>query len=473
MTISAGVGRADITPEIGVTLSGFIAREGKPSTSVDDPLMVRVLVLQGDQAPLWLVNYDLLGLPRAICEAIQVELAATLGEAFQPERCVLTATHTHSGPPVSPLEGEEGVAQKYLDFICRQTAVAAGMALAGLRPANLNARIARVSGLTYNRRAVLEDGRVAMAEHPDAPVVSRGPMDDEATVLLFSSQKGEHIAGILHYACHGVALQTQAISADIPGELARRFEKQTGAPFLFLQGGSGDINPTCVVSDRATMLRWCDEFMARFHQAAKERVIPPVWDLESSSLDLPLDIEPLPSRETILQHIHGYERIAQGDVVSADIQPTVGLMRSFMNVRPGDNLEPGKVAFVAKALANARRRSLAALDAGPLPGGVGASPLPPCPLRISLWQLGEVALAFTAAELFAVTGLRLRALGAGRILLPVTHAAPITGYIPDRESIAKGGYEVNDAWQFYRQPGPFTADAEERIVHAFQNLLGR
>jgi hypothetical protein len=151
-----------------------------------------------------------------------------------------------------------------------------------------------------------------MAAQPDAPVVSRGPMDDEATVLLFSAMNGDHIAGILHYACHGVALQSQAISADIPGELARRFEKQTGAPFLFLQGASGDINPTCVVSDRATMLGWCNEFMSRFHQTAHEFTLPPVLDITHQSLDLPLEFDALPARETILQHIHGYQRIAQG-----------------------------------------------------------------------------------------------------------------------------------------------------------------
>jgi hypothetical protein len=52
----------------------------------------------------------------------------------------------------------------------------------------------------------------------------------------------------------------------------------------------------------------------------------------------------------------------------------------------------------------------------------------------------------------------------------VTHAAPIAGYIPDADAMAKGGYEVDDAWKFYRQPAPFHENSVDRIVQAVAEL---
>jgi len=34
----------------------------------------------------------------------------------------------------------------------------------------------------------------------------------------------------------------------------------------------------------------------------------------------------------------------------------------------------------------------------------------------------------------------------------------------------KGGYEVVDAWRFYRQPGPFMPHSEEMLVNAIRDM---
>jgi hypothetical protein len=88
-------------------------------------------------------------------------------------------------------------------------------------------------------------------------------------------------------------------------------------------------------------------------------------------------------------------------------------------------------------------------------------------------RLGQLAFAFVSAELFAITGFRIRALSRAMALLPVSYAAPIIGYLPDRDALAKGGYEIEDAWRFYRQPAPFAPDSEDRVVEAVRSLLGQ
>jgi hypothetical protein len=80
-------------------------------------------------------------------------------------------------------------------------------------------------------------------------------------------------------------------------------------------------------------------------------------------------------------------------------------------------------------------------------------------------------LAIAAAELFAITGARIQALRPDVDILPVTCAAPPVGYVPDRRALGQGGYEVDDAWRFYRQPAPFVADSEERIINSFKTIF--
>ncbi len=462
-----GFGRADITPAVGVPLSGFIARQGKPSISVDDPLMVRVLAMGDTHRPLWLVNYDLLGISYGPYEIILAALQEGLGNVFDPQACVLACTHTHSGPPVSPIEGEIGVDSSYLQTLCDRTVQAARTAYTAMQPARIRAASTAVEGLTYNRRALLADGRMTMAVEPDVAVVERGPVDHLATLLVFEDQAGQALACLLHFACHGVALQSQAIGGDIPGELARRFESCLGAPCLFLQGASGDVNPNIVVSDRKTMLDWCDRFMQQASPlfesipSGKDESAQPPVPVGSQVCLLPVQYAPLPGREAVLEKIRTFDHIAKGEWDVPEIQPTLRWLGDMMNMPAGELPERGITSFIALAFANAGRRTLAALDEG----------VAPCPMRLALWRIGNLTLAFAAGEILARTGLKIRALSPDRLVLPVSHLVPVIGYIPDRQAIAQGGYEVNDAWQFYRQPGPFATDTEERIVDKFQEML--
>jgi len=52
-----GYAVSDITPEPGITLCGFAARRNKPSTGVDDPLVVQAIAVEhGGQTVLLLAS---------------------------------------------------------------------------------------------------------------------------------------------------------------------------------------------------------------------------------------------------------------------------------------------------------------------------------------------------------------------------------------------------------------------------------
>jgi hypothetical protein len=378
---------------------------------------------------------------------------------------VLTATHTHSAPPTSPLEGESQPDAAYWQMLCDQTVRAARQAIQSLRPASLHAASYRVPGHTINRRALMTDGRVSMALEPDGFVLERGPVDDTLTLLLFRDAARRNIAAVLHFACHGAAVCTQRIGGDIPGALARRITELFDAPCLYVQGATGDNSPLTVSAGRAEMLAWVESLSARLHDLPSRLYPLPCKPLRMASVELFLNYQPLPTRAVTLRNIENFDRIAQGDVDSPDVQDTIQLLGNLMNIEPGQRPNPHNAAYASMALANAERRVLDAIDAG--------SPPNPCRTMVAVLRMGQIALACVSAELFSITGFRIRALSRDMALLPVSYAAPIVGYVPDRDSMDKGGYEVDDAWRFYRHPAPFAPDSEDRIVETIKSLVSQ
>ena len=130
----------DITPEPGITLSGFAARCNKPSSGVDDPIFVHALSVEEDGEVLLLLAFDLLALGEEITAEINsaVEnLSADAGLQVKPALC---CTHTHSAPATIKLIGCGVPDRHYWDLLVKASAEAAFEALANLRPALLRHR---------------------------------------------------------------------------------------------------------------------------------------------------------------------------------------------------------------------------------------------------------------------------------------------------------------------------------------------
>ncbi|HEX7976263.1 MAG TPA: hypothetical protein VF498_17770 [Anaerolineales bacterium] len=304
---------------MGTPLSGFISREGQPSNRIDSPLFVRALALRQQGELYLLLSYELLGLSAGPEAQVLDSLEAGLVPGFSRERCSLTAVHSHSGPPTGLLGGEPAPDPAYLERLAAQSVAAALQAVGALRPARLYAAELRLPGLTYNRRALLPDGRVSIAPVPDLPVVRRGPLDDRLTVLVWRDLEGRGLAGLIHYACHGVAVLSQAIGSDIPGQLTACIGEQIGAPCLFLQSAAGDVNPTTVTAARDDLLAWTGQAAQRLD--GLEGSFRPVRGepLRSSSRLVALDYEPLSSAAAARRMLRDLVRIAAGDVSSPEL----------------------------------------------------------------------------------------------------------------------------------------------------------
>jgi hypothetical protein len=461
--LEVGAGQADITPSVGTPLSGFIARENKPSTGIDTPLYVRVLALRERGQTYFLLSYDLLGFSPYLEEQILSALEQELGLLFTREHCAITAVHNHSGPSTGLLLGEPAPDPQYLDRLATQSISASRKALAALQPAKLYTTERHLSGLTYNRRALLPDGRVSIAPVPDLPVLRRGPLDDRLTILLFRNLEGCNLAALAHYACHGVAVLSQRIGGDIPGAIAAEIGSQFDVPCLFLQSAAGDVNPTTVTASRVELQSWIEAALPYLRNITESMHLIPETPIEIASSNFALEFAPLPPLEIIERQAHGLARISEGDTNSPDVQEALRMFKNTMNLPPEAPIDPVKSQFVAKALSEHAKHVLDAARSG--------RPLPSLPMHVCAWRLGKVVLVFLAGEIFSSTGLKIRGLSTKLSILPVSYLASLVGYLPDKESLSHGGYEVDDAWRFYDQPAPFAENSESRLVNVVAGLI--
>jgi hypothetical protein len=91
--ISAGVGRADITPPTGYALGGW-TRADRIGTGVQSRLSASAVVLKSGHRKVALVSVDLFMSPGGLI----ADAARTAGHGFSQRNVLVGATHTHSGP---------------------------------------------------------------------------------------------------------------------------------------------------------------------------------------------------------------------------------------------------------------------------------------------------------------------------------------------------------------------------------------
>ncbi|MEA2522922.1 MAG: hypothetical protein QOF73_149 [Thermomicrobiales bacterium] len=238
----AGVGRADITPPVGIAHANWGAQVHQRAAGVDLPLWATVLVLRTGDETVVIVDLDIMYLWDASATRVRQAVAELTGIPVTHVR--LSYTHTHSGPSTLSDRstwagaGSEMVAA-YDESLPHRIAGAAWTALRDLRPAQLAAGKGNCTIAVNRRFQRPEDGAVIVGRNWE------GPVDHDVPVLRIDTLEGEPLAAVVHYACHPITVgpDNDLITPDYPGMVKRVVEQATGATCLFLQGATGDVGP--------------------------------------------------------------------------------------------------------------------------------------------------------------------------------------------------------------------------------------
>ena len=93
----AGFAAQDITPDPGLSMSGFAVRQGPPTAvGIHDPIFVHALAASAGGSRVILFAFDLIGLPVAWIEQARAAVESECGVPAGSQ--MYTCSHTHCGP---------------------------------------------------------------------------------------------------------------------------------------------------------------------------------------------------------------------------------------------------------------------------------------------------------------------------------------------------------------------------------------
>lgn len=225
LTMRAGFAKTNITPPLGIELSGYGYYLERKGTHVVDPLYAHCLALENEQGEKFvLFSCDALGLNMPLCEKVRQHLLST--HHIPNEHVMIVSIHTHTGPSYINHEGCGVMDPAFIEAVTPQFLQAADEALADLKP---------VSSMTFGMATL-------PVPHAYNRTIPNGPVDDQVRSFSIKREDGKPIA-LLSYACHPVCHgRISGISADYPGACCRIMEEK-GFECMYLNGLCGDIDP--------------------------------------------------------------------------------------------------------------------------------------------------------------------------------------------------------------------------------------
>ena len=417
-TLFAGFAAEDISPQDPAQLSGFVIRQGL-SQGVHDPLYVRVLTFSDRETTVCLVILDLIGTDAELTKKIRQSV--TENSSVPAEHVAILATHTHGGPAVLSRSQLGNVDAAYLDVVVEGVSRAVKRALAKQQPVTLKVARGKESSIAKNRR------------NPD------GPIDPDVPVLCFDTAKG--LAGLLtSYACHPVTLGPDNLqfTRDYPGATLDALEKAYPDTFAaFATGCCGQLNTGHKAGDSLVSGGAARRTFAEAERLGKLLAQTVKLTTEAAAKTEPIQALPL---KVLQKKVALPLQNSQGD--SAQVEDWQNELEHLSQEDTANR------AILEAKLAWAQH-----WQSSPAENHVE--------VEIMVMRLGEVVLAMYPGEIFVEFALNLKANFANTFIMTLSYANSAPGYIPYKTAYAEGGYEVDEAYQYYGQAGPFPAEAGE------------
>ena len=227
--LMAGIARENITPKLGGLLIGYGSDKG--STAVNDDLTVTALALAYGASKIVLLSATVCLISNELFRKLQPLCAEAADIPLS--NVILAATHTHSGPDTMDCDDADYCNQVFIP----RCIAAVRASVNEMKPVTVGLATTD-SRVGINRRQILPDDRVILGQNP------WGPYDSEMTVIAFKGDDGKAVANLIHCTAHPTAAGTNTeISRDWPGVMIDRLEKESGTMTMFVNGMQGDVAP--------------------------------------------------------------------------------------------------------------------------------------------------------------------------------------------------------------------------------------
>ena len=434
----AGAAIIDVTPaKLPVIVNGGMTE--RLAHKVVDPLHARCLVLDDGRTQVAIAVVDSCLIPRALLDKAKAKASKATGIPI--ERMLISATHCHSAPSVSPALGS-GHEPEYAEYLAARIAEGIAQAHGQLQPARIGWAVDRDPANVFCRRYLMKPGTARTSpftghtddqcqmnpgyQNPNA-VKRTGPVDDAVSVLSIQTPDGRPLALLANYSTHYAG--APALSADYFAVFAQKIAERIGARAGFVammsNGTSGDAN--CCDFDNPR--RPFDRFTVGEDTAAAAH--------------------------------RAYQKIEYHDWVPVAMEER----RLTLKVRMPTQKEVAEAKAYIEA--NCKDRKPKTVPEVYALETVALSEMPPTrELRLQAIRVGELGITAIACEVYGSTGLKLKAKSPLKPTFNISLANGCQGYIPPPDQHKLGGYTTWRARSSCLEP-----HAEPKIVACLLELL--
>ncbi|MCI0492014.1 MAG: hypothetical protein L0Z07_03650 [Planctomycetes bacterium] len=453
--LKAGAAVVDVTPaQFPVFVNGgMLSSSASKATS---PLYARAIVLDDGRERLAIVVADSCMMPRALLD--EAKQLASQRTTIRPDRILISATHTHTAPSSMGALGTDAD-PTYVPFLRLKLAEAVATAEANLEPARVGWAVKNAAEFTALRRWILRPDRIETDPFGNPTIRANmhaganwdnvtgesGPEDPDLSLISFQSLEGRPIAVLANFSMHYFS-GVEPLNFDYFGLFCEGLQTRIGGgggnpnghgkpagadhrPFVALMshGCSGDI--------------WRHDYTkpapAPDQQVTIENYTRGLLDIAASAYDTiayraDADLAMAESRIELKYRVPDKQRLQWAQQVVA-----------AMGDRPPKTTEEvyAREQIILHALQSTE-------------------------VVVQALRIGDIAIATTSNETYALTGLKLKLQSPLPRTMVIELANGGDGYIPPPEQHFLGGYNTWPA----RSAG-LEVNAEPKITETALDLL--
>ncbi len=423
--LAAGFGRVDVTPMMGIGLSGYYVP--RRASRVLDALEVCALALQCGGERAVLLSVDNCGVsPTSVFDACRGRVAQALG--IPASSVLIACTHTHTSPFWEE-ESDDPLVREYAQFLSHRLVDAARFAMDDLRPARMGWAVSGAPRVAFVRRFRMRDGGIQTnpgVNNPDI-VEPIGQVDERVNLLRFDREGGDALL-LVNFGNHPDVVGGDGISADWPGMTRRTLERALpGTRCIFFNGAQGDVNHVNVHPRGGDMNDLSPDFDDVDRGYGHAQHIANVLAGAVLQVYAKVAYAPVASLRCARRRIEVLSNMPRPEDL-----PTARLYaRLHREGRDGEI--PFRGMQLTTVVAEAER--MLRLEHGP----------DSFAMELSAVAIGEVVLFGIPGEPFTAIGRALKQAPGWSLVLPMCIANGYEGYFPTREAYEEGGYEARSS----------------------------
>lgn len=388
-----GVGREVITPKVGGQLYGYTPDVF--STSVNDDLSVTAFYFKQGDVQALMISATVCLINTALADDILTRVQDEFG--IPKTACILSATHTHSGPNTAGQVGWGDIDREYCDgiFIPR---ILAAVRAAVADPVPVRMGVSSGDSLVgINRRELNYENVVKLGQNP------WGAYNPKMTVISFVGEDKKPVANMIHYGCHGTAAgKNHEITRDWSGIMTDAL----GGVTAFFNGPEGDVGPRIsngkTVGD-ITYVRELGEVAARDALSLYNKID----GYREAALLTSHRVLEIPLEKRILRS----DAAGMLEPIKNETVNHRGMLKDHLE----QVLESYEQGYVDKEL---------------------------CGVPQTLIAIGDIVFTSFPYELFSEIGMRIDGQIKSKSVLSLSNANGSEGYFVTEDALCRGGYEV-------------------------------